>query len=147
MIVYLQLIMQSLPFAIENHVIGSSWIMNFAVFCEYQLSCHDALCRFLWWLNPSLPLNFWLTNCHRLPKRLSRRATKKVQGILGKMTTNALQGWAKLLLPGLENIVPAVPYRFSLNLPITFSQPGIGNLARPGKFIFANFQKYLCRWS
>ena len=146
MIDYLQLIMQSLPFVIENHVSGSSWIMNFAVFCEYQLSCHDALCRFLWRLNPSLPLN-WLTNCHRLPKRLSRRATKKVQGMLGKMTTNGLRGSAKLLLPGLENIVPAVPYRFSLNLPITFSQPGIGNLARPAKFIFANFQKYLCRWS
>ena len=39
--------------------------------------------RFLWRLNPS-PLN-WLTNCHRLPKRLSR-TTKKVQGLLWKMT-------------------------------------------------------------
>ena len=64
-----------------------------------------------------------------------------MQGILGKMTTNGLQGSAKLLLPGLENIVPAVAYRFPLNLPTAFSQPGIGNLAEPGKFIFANFKK------
>ena len=40
-----------------------------------------------------------------------------------------IQGSAKLLFPGLENLVPAVAYHFSLNLPAAFLKPGNGNLA------------------
>ena len=42
-----------------------------------------------------------------------------------------LQGWAKLLFPGLENFVPAVAYHFCLNLLRAFSQPGSCNLSEP----------------
>ena len=53
------------------------WI--FAVFCGYQLSCH-APSFFV--VTQSVPLLNWLTNCHRLPKRLSRR-TKKMHLLSG----------------------------------------------------------------
>ena len=40
-----------------------------------------------------------------------------------------VQGWAKVLFPGLVNLVPAGTYHFCPNLPATLSQPGNGNLS------------------
>ena len=42
-----------------------------------------------------------------------------------------VQGWEKVVFPGLVNFVPAVAYHLCLNLPEKFLQPGNGNLAEP----------------
>ena len=44
-----------------------------------------------------------------------------------------IQGSANPQTPGLVNFVPDVAYHFCLNLPETFSQPGVRQLADPCK--------------
>ena len=48
---------------------------------------------------------------------------------------NELKGWAKVRLPGLENFVTVLAYRIYLSFPATFSQPGSEYLAKPCQFM------------
>ena len=56
---------------------------------------------------------------------------------MGHIVVALVQAWAKVSFPGLVNFVPAVVYKFCLNLPAAFWQAGNVNLAHPCGLVVA----------